>query len=70
MSTKTAFHSDNGAPCYRCTGTIFTYHCDDAVSLVDTVCISCRARDVFSVCPTPTTAAEMSAAHRHYWPRS
>jgi hypothetical protein len=61
---KTTFHSDNGKPCYRCGGTIFTYHCDDAVSLIDTLCISCHARDVFTAKRTPTTPAQASAAHR------
>jgi hypothetical protein len=57
-------YSDNGAPCFKCGGTIHAYHCDDAVSLIDTVCISCRARNVISVTKTPTTPAEVSAAHR------
>src|SRR4051812_10439870 len=61
---RSTFHSDNGAACYRCSGTIYTYHCDDAVSLVDTVCISCNARDVFTTSATPSTPPEASAAHR------
>jgi hypothetical protein len=61
---KTTFHSDNGKPCFQCRGTIFTYHCDDAVSLVDTVCVSCNARDLFTARQTPKSPSQASAAHR------
>jgi hypothetical protein len=61
---KFTFYSDNGARCYKCGGTIHEYQCDDAVSLIDTVCISCGARNVIASDQTPTTPAEASAAHR------
>jgi hypothetical protein len=61
---QTTFHSDNGKPCFKCRGTIFTYHCDDAVSLVDAICVSCNTRDLFAAQQTPVTAAQASAAHR------
>ena len=61
---KTTFYSDNGARCYRCSGTIHAYHCDDAVSLIDIDCVSCKAADLISVTPMPTTPAQASAAHR------
>ena len=61
---KTTFYSDNGKPCFQCKGTIFAYHCDDAVSLVDTVCIACNTRDLFTTQRTPGSPSEASAAHR------
>lgn len=61
---RTKFSSDNGARCHMCRGTIFEYHCDDLISLVETVCVSCRACNLFQTDKTPTTPAEASAAHR------
>jgi hypothetical protein len=61
---RTTFSSDNGPPCHVCKGTIYEYICDDTVSLIDTVCISCRACNLISHTPTPTTAQEASAVHR------
>lgn len=58
------FHSDSGKPCYRCDGTVFTYTCDDAVSLVDTYCHSCHASDLFSSPITIECASQASFAHR------
>jgi len=61
---KALFYSDNGKPCFKCRGTIFAYHCDDAVSLVDTVCISCQTRDLFTTQSPINSPSEASAAHR------
>lgn len=63
---KTQFHSDNGAPCWRCSGTIYTYTVDTYVTYVGATCVSCRADNMFFP-PKPfacETAADVSAAHR------
>lgn len=63
---KTHFHSDNGAPCWRCDGTIYTYTVDEFVTYVAARCIGCRADNMFyppKDCAVDT-AANVSAAHR------
>lgn len=63
---KRQFHSDNGANCWRCDGTIYTYTVDEYVSYVGATCISCRADNIFHPpkgAPLDT-AANVSAAHR------
>jgi hypothetical protein len=63
---KTYFHSDNGTPCWRCSGTIYTYTVDESVTYVGARCIGCHADNMFY--PTRCafdTAADVSAAHRN-----
>jgi hypothetical protein len=63
---KTTFYSDNGAPCWRCSCTVYTYTVDDCVSYVGATCFACRADNMFfppSHC-TLDAAANISAAHR------
>jgi hypothetical protein len=63
---KTHLHSDNGAPCWRCDGTIYTYTVDPYVTYVGARCVGCRADNMFYP-PKPfnaETAADVSAAHR------
>lgn len=63
---KTRFHSDNGAPCWRCSGTIYTYTVDDTVTYVGAKCIGCHADNMFYP-PADyaiDTAALVSTAHR------
>lgn len=63
---KLRFHSDNGAPCWRCSGTIYTYTVDPYVTYVAATCTSCRADNMFFPAKpfAPETAADISAAHR------
>lgn len=63
---KIHFHSDNGAPCWRCDGTIYTYTVDSYVSFVAARCVSCRADNMFFPLKpfAPEKAADVSAAHR------
>ena len=61
------FYSDNGAPCWRCSGTIYSYGVDDLVTYVAARCISCHADNMFyppkhcSGCDSPSAT---SLAHR------
>lgn len=63
---KTHLHSDNGAPCWRCSGTIYTYTIDDCVTYIGATCIGCRADNMFYPPKdyAVDTAAFVSAAHR------
>jgi hypothetical protein len=61
---KTDFHSDNGAPCWRCNGTIYTYTVDDQVTYVGARCIGCGADNMFYPSSAVDTAAFVSWAHR------
>ena len=67
---KRRFYSDNGAPCWKCNGTIYQYTTDDTVSLVDVYCWSCGSSDLFRANQEFETAAEVSAAHRKRQPRT
>jgi hypothetical protein len=58
------FYSDNGAPCWACSGTIMEYRCDDSVSIVDAICVSCHAREPFYPDAPHRDPAALSAAHR------
>jgi hypothetical protein len=63
---RTRLHSDDGAPCWRCDGTIFTYTVDDTVTYIGATCIGCGADNMFYP-PAHSdldTAASVSAAHR------
>lgn len=63
---KLHYHSDNGAPCWRCQGTIYTYTVDDAVSFVLANCHGCGADNMFYP-PQALVfdcAADVSATHR------
>lgn len=60
------YHSDNGASCWRCSGTIYTYTVDDCVTYVGATCIACGADNMFyppKHCALDT-AAFVSTAHR------
>lgn len=63
---KKHFHSDSGAPCWRCSGTIYSYIVDDIVSYVAARCVSCRADNMFFPPRHRAidTAANVSASHR------
>lgn len=63
---KTHLHSDNGAACWRCDGTIYTYTVDEYVTYVGARCIGCRADNMFYPPKGHAldTAADVSAAHR------
>ncbi len=41
------YHSDNGAPCWRCSGTIYTYTVDDCVTYIGATCIGCGGDNMF-----------------------
>ena len=64
---KVHFHSDNGAPCWRCSGTIYKYTVDEYVSYVAASCIGCRADNMFIPAKSLSledTPARVSQAHR------
>ena len=63
---KTQYHTDDAAPCWKCSGTIATYTVDDAVSLIDVLCVACHRTDVFRALTAKPLecAADVSAAHR------
>ena len=62
---KQHFHSDNGAACWRCDGTIYTYTVDEYVTYVGARCVSCQADNMFyPPAAKLDTAADVSAAHR------
>lgn len=62
------YHSDNGAPCWKCAGTIYTYTVDDAVTYVGATCIGCGADNMFYPPKhwqmSLNEAANVSASHR------
>lgn len=60
------YHSDNGAPCWKCSCTIYTYTVDDTVTYVGATCITCGADNMFDppkFHPLDFVAL-VSAAHR------
>lgn len=66
---RNRYHSDNGADCWRCGGSIYTYTVDDCVTYVGACCISCGADNMFY--PPRTledlpldTPSNVSTAHR------
>jgi hypothetical protein len=61
---KMNFHSDNGAACWRCSGTIYTYTVDDTVTYVDARCVSCGADNMFYPRSAVDTPQHVSWAHR------
>ena len=73
---RTHYHSDDGAPCWKCSGTIFTYTVDDTVSYVAAYCIGCGADNMFqpktAMTDAMVKAAFVSEAHRQSagWPKS
>jgi hypothetical protein len=61
------YHSDNGAPCWRCDGTIYTYTVDDAVTYVMAVCLGCGRDNTFhppANCNGCDSPRAVSLAHR------
>lgn len=61
---KMNYHSDNGAPCWRCLGTIYTYTVDDEVTYVGARCIGCGADNMFYPAGAVDTAQNVSWSHR------
>jgi hypothetical protein len=69
---RTRYHSDNGAPCWKCSGTVYTYVVDDAVTHINAVCVTCGGDNTFHPpygCSIDTEVS-VSAAHRNGWSAS
>jgi hypothetical protein len=63
---KMHFHSNEGAPCWRCSHTIYDYTVDEFVTYVGARCAGCGADNMFyppEHCGTDTTFG-VAAAHR------
>lgn len=69
--SRAIYYTDDSAPCWSCNGTIAEYTTDDTVSLIDIRCLCCWSTDAFRPPPgiIPTTAADVSAAHRATRPK-
>jgi len=61
------YHSDDGAPCWKCNSTSYGYAVDDLVTYINAWCIACGADNVFYPprdVVRPYTTNMVSAAHR------
>jgi hypothetical protein len=62
---RNRYHSDNGAECWRCSCTVYTYTVDDCVTFVAATCIACGGDNMFyTKAAFLDSASAVSEAHR------